>query len=266
MTPFFEPAGTGDGYAVAITDPDLIYRQRLTEGLRGSVLLPVAVPEAGQVRILARVRGMTDLERASYTTGWPPSLAGEPARGSFAIRIGGKPAGAIPVEGASWRWVALDVGAVSLKAGSVELEIATSDAGIAIDHLLVTNDPDFVPEGRGQAPEELAADPQGLRVAPFTPEDERAHAALPEEHRPRVKLVWDPVSAPQGVSHYHVYRSDTESFPAEAETLLASPAGCVFFDAGPAAGGTFYYRIRAVDAWGNRSAPSAALTVAGPPR
>ena len=139
MVPFFEPAGTGDGYAVAITDPDLIYQQPLAEGLSGSVTMPVAIPEAGPVRILARVRGMSALERASYTTGWP--LAGEAGRGSFSIRIGGKKAGAIPVEGFPWRWVALDAGAVPLAAGVIELEVATRDAGIAIDSLLVTNDP-----------------------------------------------------------------------------------------------------------------------------
>jgi len=65
MVPFFEPAGIGDGYAVAITDPDLIYQRPLAKGLSGSVTMPVAIPEAGPVRILARVRGMSTLERSS---------------------------------------------------------------------------------------------------------------------------------------------------------------------------------------------------------
>jgi predicted phage tail protein len=63
------------------------------------------------------------------------------------------------------------------------------------------------------------------------------------------------------VSRYDVYRSDTEAFPAEAETLLGSPAGPVFYDV-VEAGRTVYYRIRAVDAWGNRSPPSVVLAVA----
>lgn len=258
MVPFFEPAGTGDGYAVAITDPDLVYKQRLSEGLSGSVTMPVDIPEAGPVRILARVRGMSVMERASYTTGWPP--AGEAARGTLAIRIGGKKAGTIPVEGFSWRWVAIDGGAVELAAGVVELEAATQDSGIAIDNICVTNDPAFVPRGRGQAPEELAAVPDGLRRALLTPEDDQAASGLSKEQRPRVRLVWNPVGAPQGVSHYNVYRSDTESFAAEAETLLGSPTGPQFHDA-VEAGRTVYYRVRAVDAWGNRSPPSAALAV-----
>ena len=54
LVPFFEPAGTGDGYAVAITDPDLVYQRPLASGLRGSVTMPVAIPAAGPMRILAR--------------------------------------------------------------------------------------------------------------------------------------------------------------------------------------------------------------------
>ena len=221
--------------------------------------MPVAIPEAGPIRILARVRGMSALERASYTTGWP--LTGEAARGNFSLRIAGKQAGVIPVEGFPWRWVALDAGAVPLAAGVVELEVATRDAGIAIDNLLVTNDPSFVPRGRGQVPEELAAVPLGLRAVPFAPEDERALAASLKDQRPRVKLAWNPVSAPQGVSHYNVYRSDAEAFEAEPETLLGSPSGCVFYDVGLEPGRTVHYRVRAVDAWGNRSPPSAAVAV-----
>jgi hypothetical protein len=259
MVPYFEPAGAGDAYAVAITDPDLIYKQRLEKGLSGTVTIPVVIPEAGPVRILARVRGMSALERSSYTTGWP--LSGEAGSGAFTLRIDERKAGVIPVGGFSWRWVALDAGAVPLAAGAIVLEVATQDAGIAMDNILVTNDPDFLPRGRGQVPEDLAAAPEGLRVEPFGLEDERATSGSMDE-RPRVKLAWHPVAAPQGVSHYNVYRSDTEAFEAEAETLLGSPSGPVFYDVGLEAGRAVYYRVRAVDAWGNRSPASAALAVA----
>lgn len=259
MVPFFEPAGTGDGYAVAVTDPELVHARELEDGLHGSVVMRVTIPEAGPVRILARVRGMSALERSSYTTGWP--LTGEAGGGRFTVRIDGQEAGVIPVEGFPWRWVALDSGAVGLSAGVVELEVATSDAGIAMDHILVTNDLDFVPHGRGQTPENLAPAPQGLRVEQFGPEDEPAAAELIRGQTPCVKLAWDPVSAPQGVSYYNVYRCETEALEAEAETLLGSPTGPVFYDVGLEAGRPVYYRVRAVDAWGNRSPASAALEV-----
>jgi hypothetical protein len=215
------------------------------------------------VRILARVRGMSALERESYTTGWPRT--GEAGGGRFIVRIEGKQVGAIPVEGFPWRWVALDTGAVPLSAGVVELEVATSDAGIAIDNILVTNDPDFVPQGRGQVPEKIGAAPQGLRVESFGPDDEQRTAGCITGQMPRVKLAWQPVVAPQGVSHYNVYRSNTEAFEAEAETLLGSPIEPVFYDVGLDAGRTAYYRVRAVDAWGNQSPASAVLAVTGHP-
>ena len=259
MVPFFDPAGAGDAHAVAITDPDLIYKQRLEEGLSGSVKMPIAIPEAGPVRILARVRGMSALERFTYTTGWP--VSGEAGSGVFTLRIDERKVGAIPVEGFPWRWVALDAGTVPLAAGVIQLDVATRDAGIAMDNILVTNDPDFVPHGRGQVPEELAAAPQGLCVEPFRVEDERATSVSNREQRPCVKLAWQPVAAPQGVSHYNVYRSDTEAFEAEPETLLGSPSEPVFYEVGLEAGRTVYYRVRAVDAWGNRSLASAALSV-----
>jgi len=262
MMPFFDPAGAGDAFAVAITDPDLIYKQRLEEGLSGSVTMPVVIPKEGPVRVLARVRGMSALERSTYTAGWP--LSGEAGSGAFALQVDGRKVGAIPVEGFPWRWVALDAGAVPLTAGVIVLEVATGDAGIAMDNIFVTNDPDFVPRGRGQVPEDLAAAPEGLRVEPFSLEDERAVSGSNKEQRPRVKLAWQPVAAPQGVSHYNVYRSDTDTktFEAEPETLLGSPSEPVFYDVGLEAGRTVYYRVRAVDTWGNLSPASAALAVA----
>ncbi len=247
MVPFFDPAGAGDAYAVAVTDPDQVDKQRLEEGLSGSVTMPVTIPEAGPVRILARVRGMSALERSSCTTGWP--LSGDAGSGVLTVRIDDTKAGVVPVKGSSWRWVALDGDAVRLAAGAAMLEVSTRDAGIAIDTLLVTNDSDFVPRGRGQVPEGLAVVPQGLRVAAV-----KGQGAS-------VKLAWQPVDARQGVAHYNVYRSDTEAFEAEPETLLGSPSEPVFHDVGLAAGRTVYYRIRAVDAWGNRSPASAAVAV-----
>ena len=246
MMPCFDPAGTGDGYAVAITDPDLIYKQRLEEGLRGSVTVPVAIPNEGPVRIFARVRGLTDLQRATYMTSRPSP--GESATGTFTVVIGEKKLGSIPVKDASWHWVALDAGAVPLAAGQIPLEISTSDAGIAVENILVTNDPDFAPHGRGQVPEKLAAVPEGLRADPVT-------------RGTSVKLAWQPVTAPQGVSHYNVYRSDRKEFEAEPETLLSSPSEPEYCDVGLQAGQTVYYRVRAVDAWGNQSPASAALSV-----
>ena len=277
MVPFFEPAGTADGYAVAVTDPELIYKRQLEEGPReeglspvlreegvtGSVTMQVAIPESGNVRILARVRGMSALERASYTTGWPEP--DESAAGRFIVRLGGQAVGAIPVEGRDWHWVALDAGPVSQPAGAIELQLATRDAGIAVGHVLVTNDAQCTPAGRGQVPEKLAAMPQGLRVQPLGPSDEAVVGELIKAKKPVVKLAWAPVAAPQGITRYNVYRADRDSFEAKPEALLGSPSEPVFYDVGLAAGQTAYYRVRAVDAWGNQSPASAVVAVPAAP-
>ena len=265
MVPFFDPAGASGAYAVAVVDPELVYRKRLAEGLAGTATVRAVLPAAGKVRVLARVRGMSALERSTYTNGWPQ--AKDVARGRFTVTIGGRRVGEIPVEGPQWRWVGLSTGAVSLAAGSAEVKVATRDAGIAIDKILVTNDPAFVPRGLGQAPEVLAATPAGVRAAPFGPGDLRAAPELMKSQAPRGKLVWNPVTAPQGVAHYNVYRSDTKEFAAEPETQIGSPAGPVFYDCGFEAGQTVTYRVCAVDAWGNRSpaSPAVAATAAAPP-
>lgn len=260
MVSFFDPLGTADGYAVAVTDPELVYEQP-SGGKRpsGSVIMRVAIPAAGPVRILARVRGMSALERSSYTSGWDP--LGEAGRGTLIVQVDGREIGHIPVVGCPWSWVALDTGAVQLPEVVVEIWISTGDTGIAADNLLVTNDPNFVPRGRGQVPEKLAATPEGLRVESLGPDDQPAASELIRTRQPIVKLTWNPVASLQAVSHYNVYRFEAESFTAEPETLLGSPAKPVFYDVGLPAGQTVYYRVRAVDAWGNQSPASAPFQV-----
>jgi hypothetical protein len=169
--------------------------------------------------------------------------------------------GRIPVVGRTWHWVALDAGAISLNEGNFELRITTRDTGIAIDHLLVTNDPNFVPRGRGQVPEDLPIAPAGLRVEPAPLENAPPASRADEDPGKRVRLTWQPVAAPQGVSHYNVYRSESATSDAQAETLLSSPSKPAFMDTGLKTGMTWYYRIRAVDAWGNQSAASEAVAV-----
>ena len=62
-----------------------------------------------------------------------------------------------------------------------------------------------------------------------------------------------------------MYRADVAEFAAEVETLLGSPLTPVFYDCGMKAGTTVYYRVRAVDAWGNLSEASPSFAVAVEP-
>ena len=256
MVPFFEPAAASGAYAVAVTDPERIERQRLAEGLRGTVVLPIAVPSAKNLRLWARVRGMSELERASYTRGWPRA-AEEFASGAFSVRCAGKVLGGFAVRGPDWHWVALDAATVQLPGRSVDLELSTSDPGIAVDCLCITNDPDFRPAGRGREPSGGLAVPGGLGTAPFTMQDAERFELVGAQ----AKIAWQPVGAPQGVARYQVYRGEQEDFPADPEHLLGSPAEPVFHDCDLELGKQVFYRVRAMDAWGNLSAASPALPV-----
>ena len=261
MVPFFEPAEASGAYAVAVTDPEYIERRRLAEGLRGTVLLSVRVPARDGLRLWARVRGMSELERASYTRGWP-GRGGAVASGGFALRCDDTALGSFAVAGPDWHWVRLDTSSIRLPAQAVDLELSTADAGIAVDCLCLTNDPDFQPAGRGREPGDAPTPPTGLRLEEFTLEDaDRLEVAAGQ-----VKLAWQPASAPQGVTRYQVYRGETADVAADPEHLLGSPSRPLFYDCDLELGRRLFYRVRAMDAWGNLSAASPALPVTvGPP-
>ena len=256
MVPFFEPADASGAYAVAVSDPERVERRRLAAGLRGAVVLSVRLPSRKALRLWARARGMSELERASYTRGWP-RRAGEVASGSFSVRCDGRVLGSFAVEGPDWHWVALDADAITLPGREVDLELSTADAGIAVDCLCITNDPDFRPTGRGREPSGELAAAHGLRVAEFTIQDAERFQLTGGQ----VKITWQPADAAQGVTRYQVYRGEQEDFPADPEHLLGSPAEAVFYDCDLELGKRVFYRVRVMDAWANVSAASAAVCV-----
>ncbi len=73
-----------------------------------------------------------------------------------------------------------------------------------------------------------------------------------------VTVQWDSVS---GADHYRVYRSTGPSFSASPDTLLGSSSTVSYRDDAATAGRTLYYRMSAVDASGNESAASSAVSV-----
>jgi hypothetical protein len=150
-------------------------------------------------------------------------------------------------------------------AGKAELEFETGDAGIALDNILVTNDPDFMPETVGNTPVEAPSTPVGLKIGQLVTGEKQG--ATHTEWRgytldqPYVKLAWEPSSAPQGVRYYNIHRSDDKEMVTTQSTLLGSTVETFFIDPGLKNGHQYYYCVVAVDNWDNRSGPSAALTV-----
>ena len=86
-------------------------------------------------------------------------------------------------------------------------------------------------------------------VAPSAPSG-LVGTALKSPHR--VQLSWSPANDNVGVAGYRIYRNGV---------LLASATGTAYVDSAVARKTTYGYAVRAVDAAGNVSAPSAAVSV-----
>ncbi len=259
MVPFFEPKRASDLYAVAVTDPELLYKKKLSEGLKGKVTIKIDVPVRDSAKLMGRVRGMSRLECETYTTGWAEE--GDIGKGSFAVKIDGRPAGKISVSGYGWKWVSLDAGTMPLRAGMHEIILETSDAGIAVDNIMVTNDIGFTPAGKSNAPSLVPSVPSGLKAEGMVVQGEELQTGGYSVKPPYFKLVWNESKAPQGVRYYNVYRSEAPKFETSPATLVGSAAKPEFVDCVLEAGKTYYYRITGVDNWENRSAGSPVLAV-----
>jgi len=171
--------------------------------------------------------------------------------------------GHFEVQGPDWHWVRLGPDATRLPRGRVGIELSTSDAGIAADCLCITNDAAFRPRGRGREPDGELSVPGGLCLAEFTLDDADRFSLTGGQ----IKLTWEPARARQGVTRYQVYRGEGDEFPADPEHLVGSPAAPVFHDCDLLPGSKLFYRVRAMDAWGNLSAasPARGFTASAPP-
>ncbi len=261
MAPFFEPRGANNAYALAITDPEMIYSKKLQEGLVGSVKLDVPIPVSGNIKIMARVRGMSILERTTYTTGWPQTT--DVCSGKFSVNVNGRPMGEIAVQGSEWKWVAMKQVLTRYPAGRMSIEFVTGDAGVAIDTIMITNDAGFTPGPCGNMPVTPPSAPVGLKIEEIV-KNEKVPVISWKGYNikaPYVKLVWETSSAPQGVSRYNIYRGKTKDFRVSQATLLASPNENFFIDPQIEKGEEYYYKVVAIDNWGNVSHPSEVLTV-----
>jgi len=74
----------------------------------------------------------------------------------------------------------------------------------------------------------------------------------------KVTLAWSASSDDTAVTGYEVYRSTTQGFTPALANRIATPATPGYVDT--TAAGTYYYRVKATDAAGNLSSPSAEAT------
>jgi fibronectin type 3 domain-containing protein len=71
-----------------------------------------------------------------------------------------------------------------------------------------------------------------------------------------VSLSWSASTDNDGVTGYEVHRSATAGFTPSSATRIGTPEGTSFTDTA-VTGGTWFYKVTAVDAAGNVSGPSA---------
>ncbi len=261
MVPFFEPQTAINGYAVSITDPELIYTEKLQSGLTGSVKWNISIPIKSNMKIMARVRGMSASERAKYTTGVPSNK--EVGKGSFSVISNGKKVGKINVEGAKWHWVAMNGMLNGQSAGNTSLEFVTGDTGIAVDTIMVTNDLKFAPPSFGNIPTKTPSSPLNFKITEIV-KDIKTPVLKWNGYNikpPYIKLTWDKSTAPQGVRHYNIYRGESKDFEVSQSSLLVSVEDNFFIDPQLEKGKNYYYKVVSVDNWGNISAPSETIVI-----
>ncbi|MCK9266280.1 hypothetical protein M0P98_05295 [bacterium] len=259
MVPFFEPKHASDSYAVGITDPEMVYKEGLSKGLKGNVSIKVNVPVKGSTKLMGRVRGMSQLECETFTTGWKQT--GEIGSGSFVVKIDGRQVGKIPVKGYEWKWVPIDTGVVSMTKGEHIITFETGDTRISLDNILVTNDRGFVPSGKSNQPSTPPSVPSGLKTEGMVVEGKDLSWGGRKVKAPYFKLLWNESQSAQGVRYYNIYRSETPKFDIGPSTLAGSVSEPVFVDCVLEPGRVYYYKVTAIDNWDNSSAGSEPLPV-----
>ncbi len=170
--------------------------------------------------------------------------AGTPAE-PWTVSVGGTPAGKLTTTSREWEWQKL--AAQIPGAAPCVVTIVAAGPGFALDKLLLTDDAAFTPQGEAKLDAQAPATPEGLKLV--------------EARNFDVTCEWQPVP---GAQHYQVYRVPQPDTPVAQRYLIFSPPAPRCVEWGLRAGTQLYYRVTAMDAWGNESAPSPALAVTTP--
>ena len=196
----------------------------------GAVTLDTSVDAAGTYRVWTRVKAATG-------TGTAFALQVD---GSCAVNAGG---GAIDPD--RWTWVSQTQADPSspitagLRTGPHSVTLSAKSPGLAVDSVLLTDDPDCVPVGGG-------ANCLPDTEPPSTPDDLQTDDVTTTG----MTLSWAAATDDFGVDHYVVSRDGQD---------VGSTDEPGFVDRGLAPGISYSYTVRAVDAAGNESAPSPTL-------
>jgi hypothetical protein len=166
-------------------------------------------------------------------------------KGAFSLLVNDKEAAKIPVTSEQFAWIKatattdLMPNAVFALSGTVHFALASSDPGVAVDKVIVTDDKDYVPttaDDRKAPPAAVA----NLRATKTTANS--------------VELAWDPVADPD-LYCYSVYVGDKPDFVPGNESILCSSRKTTALDWGVKPAAAHFYKVVAIDRFGNESAP-----------
>ncbi len=172
---------------------------------------------------------------------------GSPAA-PWQVAVEGKPVGAVQTSSTEWEWVRI-ADAAAVGAGGAAVTLTANGPGLAVDKLLLTDDADYRPQGGVKLDDAAPSTPSGLALTEARPFD--------------VSMTWEPAAT--DVHHYQVYRGQSADFEPGQETLVGSPAIPSFVEWGLRHGQQYFYKVAAVDSFGNQSPPTPALPVQTPP-
>jgi hypothetical protein len=130
---------------------------------------------------------------------------------------------------------------LKLDATRQTLTLTSSDEGLCVDKLILTNDPKYAPKTLDD------------RFA--TPSWKVCDLIVKEATNSSVRIAWwDPVASPD-VAYYSVFVGDRADFPCDQAHIIASTAKNELLDWGLAAGKDHVYKIVAVNRRGLASEP-----------
>ena len=181
---------------------------------------------------------------------WARSRCISPDSGEVGVSVDGAPEAPVEVSGEDWGWLRLWTEPVRLEKGEHVIRARLPRFGPELDQLLLTDDLDAAPTGSGSAPLSQLRPPEGLTAS--------VHG-----DGQTVVLRWDASGTP-GVHHYQVYRTTAPDTRLAQHCLLGSPSATGFLD--QVGAGPCFYRVTAVDGWGNETAPGTPVSVPGTQR
>ncbi len=228
MREVFVPSTASAGHAItrAVRDP-------LWEKAQGNAVArwQVKLPREGDYRLWARVRSASDQE----------------ATVSFAVD--GDEIGSCGSNQRTWRWAPLPKPRRFAR-GQHQLTAVMDRPGCELDKLLLTSDASLEPEAKGNLPTRRPATPEALR-------------AQADETGRHLVLQWRHATGPLH-HHFNVYKGASPDFQPSQGALLGSPTRTAFIDPHSSESGSRYYRVVAVDTWGNQSIASQVTRATSP--